>query len=280
MLEGALELDVGYCDPRGATAATMYVLRLAVRVEEYVLYLERLSSEHEEPGVRGRRAGGKSKGRAGPFARPGTQTGSASNGGASLAIRIYVGGRSRVKPLESVFPEPSRLTLIHQVPSCAAPELGGFARLLGERISITSEARQQLQRGRLALREKLDGAASSILRSWFARAVREQRVDVACAVRAHMAYLHRNLAPGELDQRAVATLLVSQVYLSTNFEGFSALEPVRDMGSGRSRRRAPSEAEAEFDANSRNSLLFDPIEVCRLPVTSPAHRHRRCLPCA
>ena len=148
--------------------------------------------------------------------------------------------------------------------SCAAPELGGFARLLGEQLSITSEARGQLQRGRLALREKLDGASSSILLAWFARAVREQRVEVACAVRAHMAYLHRNLAPAELDQRAVATLLVSQVYLSTNFEGFGALEPVRDRRS----RRSPSEAEAESEAVSRNSLLFDPLEVRRLIVAA------------
>ena len=87
MLEGALELDVGYCDPRGATAATMYMLRLAVRVEEYALYLERLSSQPEDPAVRGRRAGGRSKGRAGPFARPGSQSSSESNGGARLAIR-------------------------------------------------------------------------------------------------------------------------------------------------------------------------------------------------
>ena len=100
-----------------------------------------------------------------------------------------------------------------------------------------------------------------MLRGWFARAVREQQVEIACTVRAHMAYLQRNLAAGELDRRSVATLLVTQVFLSTNFEGFAALEPPpRD----RRHKRTHSDAELEEQASARNALLLDSLEVLQL----------------
>ncbi|KAL1504687.1 hypothetical protein AB1Y20_008467 [Prymnesium parvum] len=212
MLDGTLELDVGFFDPRGPSVAIMYALRLAVRVEEYAQYLERLT--HNSADAERQLPAGKA-----PFAYPGERPAKVGSGG--------------------------------------APELSGLARVLGERLSISAQARAELVQGRLSIREKLDGTVVSMLRGWFSRAVREQQVEIACTVRAHLAYLHRNEVAGDLDRRAVATILVSQVFLSTNFEGFASLEP------STAERRQTSDAEANERSGS-HGLLIDALEMHQL----------------
>lgn len=104
------------------------------------------------------------------------------------------------------------------------PVAGAWAELLGQQMRCTDATLEVLRAGRTTLREKLDGAAVSMLRGWFTRAVRDQQVETACAVRAHMAYLYRNVSPKDLDIRGVAALLISQAR-SSSANRFPVLHP-------------------------------------------------------
>ena len=221
MLAAALELDVGLFEPRGPAAAALYVLRLLVRVEGYMLALEALAAGQSE-GQSERQSEGPSAG----------------------------GGRSATASSASVSSAPvEELGGAHG----GAPIAGGWSSLLRERLRGSSERLQTLRRGRLALREQMESTAVPMVRQWLSKAVRAQHTESTCALRAHLAYLHRNVRASELTPASVATMLSSQVYLATNFEGLISLEPADAVS--RPQRRLPTGGE-----DRRGTWLVPPAQ--------------------
>ena len=65
-----------------------------------------------------------------------------------------------------------------------------------------------------SLRKKVAEQAVPMLERWLRLALRDQAMEAACTIYAHLAYRYKNRRPEELDASAVATLQVSQIFLN------------------------------------------------------------------
>ena len=59
--------------------------------------------------------------------------------------------------------------------------------------------------------------AFPLLAHWVRHATNAQQLGTACIVYAHLAYVYKNTLETDLDQRSVATLLTSQIFLNVHY---------------------------------------------------------------
>ena len=68
------------------------------------------------------------------------------------------------------------------------------------------------------LREQLDTRVFPMLERWGVLATRDNRIQLACTVHAHLLFLFKNIGAAEtLDRRIVSTLLTSQAFVMVNY---------------------------------------------------------------
>lgn len=94
---------------------------------------------------------------------------------------------------------------------------------------------------------------------WFARASRHKDVRAACVISAHLAMLLQNATPGQIDARAMTTLLASHVFLTHNF-AWDAEKPVigeSDAATAAKATRRRGAAAAEHELGMPQTLVFD-----------------------
>jgi hypothetical protein len=84
-------------------------------------------------------------------------------------------------------------------------------------IETTADQRQVIRQGQQSLRAQLNEAAFQMLESWVDRAAREKNVVQMCLIRAHLAFMFKNISTEDLDFQSVSTLLCSQLFLDNNY---------------------------------------------------------------
>ena len=81
-------------------------------------------------------------------------------------------------------------------------------------LQVAADTAARLSEAQRRLRAQLHGPVADMLQNWLRRALRQRRTDDACALHAHLAFLHRNLEEEELGEAAVRSLLTAQCYLN------------------------------------------------------------------
>lgn len=85
-------------------------------------------------------------------------------------------------------------------------------------LACSEASLQELAEGRQRLYNKLQNVVFPVLERWYNRLIKKKDVPRACVVRAHLAYIFRNVKEEDLNFAIVSTLLSSQVFLTINFK--------------------------------------------------------------
>lgn len=91
-----------------------------------------------------------------------------------------------------------------------AREIRGLA-CTPEVISFLSESQRRL-------RTRINTVVFPMLEKWYTRVIKRKEINKACILRAHLAYLFRNMSETDLNFTNVSSLLCSQVFLTINFK--------------------------------------------------------------
>lgn len=85
-------------------------------------------------------------------------------------------------------------------------------------LACSEASLKELAEGKQRLYNKLQGVVFPVLERWYNRLIKKKDVPRACIVRAHLAYIFRNVREEDLNFAIVSTLLSSQVFLTINFK--------------------------------------------------------------
>ena len=124
-----------------------------------------------------------------------------------------------------------------------------------------------LKEARARMRRKLDGTVYNMLDHWCESATKQRKMPIACCLHAHLAFLFRNYTEKDFNKRSVMTILIAQIFLTTNYR-FNAdvqsddIVPPRKSSSVADRR--------EFEKKVNRGLQIDQTEIFSL-----LQRHRR-----
>lgn len=83
-------------------------------------------------------------------------------------------------------------------------------------LACTPEVISFLGDSQRRLRTKLNTVVFPMLEKWYYRLIKQKELQKACILRAHLAYLFRNMTEADLSFTNVSTLLCSQVFLTIN----------------------------------------------------------------
>ena len=89
-----------------------------------------------------------------------------------------------------------------------------FTRGLELGVDVNEAALARLRKARAQLRDKVAEQAVPMLERWLRLALRDEAMEAACTIFAHLAYRYKNRRPEDLDAQAVSTLQVSQIFLN------------------------------------------------------------------
>eukprot|EP00937_MAST-01D_sp_MAST-1D-sp2_P002013 g2013.t1 len=76
---------------------------------------------------------------------------------------------------------------------------------------------EQLRGLQERLRARLDNHAFPMLERWCAVAVRNNQIQLACSMYAHLSFVYQNVAYDGLDPRIVSVLVIAQVFVCVNY---------------------------------------------------------------
>lgn len=74
-----------------------------------------------------------------------------------------------------------------------------------------------IQAAQTSLRKRLTEQIYPLLESWCRKCTEEKRINEACVLHAHMAYIFKGITAEQLDQKAVVSLLTAQMFLHNNY---------------------------------------------------------------
>ena len=136
---------------------------------------------------------------------------------------------------------------------------GGWAGGSGARgVRAPPGAARPLLHAAARLRSALDDRVRPTLRRWLAVAVRCGSTRAACALHAHLAYLHWSTPASRVTRRCARTLLTAQAYVLVNHPFADAAEPSEGSAGGASKAR---KTQGEDKGGVDESLGFAPTEL-------------------
>ena len=202
MLEFIVASDVGAWKKQHGSLA-LFVLRLAVRIEEFALFIlwnHAWRKQSETETVRGSSMGGGS--------------GSSSS------------ARGRFDPLAGAAADAENVGAMPSIMGAWGTAIRG--------VRCRDEAADTLRAWQVRVRERLDAEVFPMVERWCTVATREKKARRACVLWAHLAYIYKATRdptedpalgkgaarlPGPvLDFRSASTLLCAQVFLTSRFD--------------------------------------------------------------
>ena len=223
MLDYVLDLDTGRYNENSAVL-TFYVLRLAVRIEEYIFFMTRhfrwaearqeALAEAERARERETAAAAAASGGDGEFAIAAELPCMKSKWNTHVrGLRLdtqYVGQDEGMVEMD-----PSTDDLDDLGVACVNTEHG-------------RRNYERLEQSARRIRKLLDGTACKMLESWLVHANRNNDMLLeACLIHAHLAYLYKNVEKDQLNKHVVSILLSSHVFLTACYRYNADVLPVK-----------------------------------------------------
>jgi len=100
-------------------------------------------------------------------------------------------------------------------------------------LVCSPQAINVLTEGQKRIRNKINVVVFPMLERWYQRCLKRKEMPKACILRAHLAYIFRNITEEEPNYTNVSTILCSQVFLTINFHfdvDISLYGEARDRG--------------------------------------------------
>jgi hypothetical protein len=139
----------------------------------------------------------------------------------------------------------------HASARAASDQLNGSAdNSLVRGLDCRSDRLRDIQHAQDLLRKRLTGQVHPLLMIWCRKCTDEKRVSEACILWAHMAYIFKGVTTEQLDEQAVTTILVAQMFLHNNYT-FDA-ENLNEPGS-----RSKYQESANSNLGIPQTELFD-----------------------